>query len=64
LRRDFALRQRERILTTLAATRSYEPRFFKPEPEDVADWDGRPVLSDAGRAALERDFQADYGDSA
>ncbi|GAA5913643.1 hypothetical protein JCM8208_005892 [Rhodotorula glutinis] len=39
---------------------SYVPRFFEPEPEDVSTWDGRPVLSEAGRAALERDFQADY----
>ncbi|KWU44610.1 hypothetical protein RHOSPDRAFT_17750 [Rhodotorula sp. JG-1b] len=38
----------------------YRPRFFEPEPEDVAQWDGRPVLSEAGKAALERDFQADY----
>ncbi|GAA5836832.1 hypothetical protein JCM9279_007673 [Rhodotorula babjevae] len=43
---------------------SYVPRFFKPEPEDVSTWDGRPVLSDAGRAALERDFKTDYGESA
>ncbi|GAA5868522.1 hypothetical protein JCM3774_005413 [Rhodotorula dairenensis] len=38
----------------------YRPRFFEPEPEDVTQWDGRPVLSEAGKAALERDFQADY----
>ncbi|BGP51280.1 hypothetical protein JCM10450v2_007209 [Rhodotorula kratochvilovae] len=41
---------------------SYVPKFFAPEPEDVAEWDGRPVLTEAGRAALERDFQADYSD--
>ncbi len=38
----------------------YRPRFFEPEPEDVTQWDGRPVLSEAGKAALERDFKADY----
>ncbi|KPV72514.1 uncharacterized protein RHOBADRAFT_55619 [Rhodotorula graminis WP1] len=40
---------------------SYVPRFFEPEPEDVSTWDGRPVLSAAGRAVLEHDFRADYG---
>lgn len=43
-----------------ASGRRYRPRFFEPEPEDVAQWDGRPVLSEAGKAALERDFKADY----
>ncbi|BGP27161.1 oxysterol-binding protein [Rhodotorula toruloides] len=41
----------------------YRPRFFEPEPDDVADWDGRPVLSAQGKAALERNFQADYSSS-
>lgn len=39
---------------------SYRPRFFEPEPDNLADWDGRPVLTAEGRAAVERDFQADY----
>ncbi|GAA5984688.1 hypothetical protein JCM10908_003460 [Rhodotorula pacifica] len=39
---------------------SYRPRFFEPEPEDVMQWDGRPILSEEGKAALERDFKADY----
>ncbi|GAA5995419.1 uncharacterized protein JCM10292_005159 [Rhodotorula paludigena] len=39
---------------------TYRPRFFEPEPDNLADWDGRPVLTAEGRAAVERDFQADY----
>ncbi|KAJ8292198.1 Multisite-specific tRNA:(cytosine-C(5))-methyltransferase trm4b [Rhodotorula toruloides] len=41
----------------------YRPRFFEPEPDNVADWDGRPVLSAEGKAALERNFEADYSTS-
>lgn len=40
--------------------RSYRPVFFEPEPDDLSEWDGRPRLTEAGRAALERDFKADY----
>lgn len=53
-----------KLTTCIRSRRSYVPRFFQPEPEDVSTWDGRPVLSDAGREALERDFKADYGESA
>ncbi|GAA5853278.1 hypothetical protein JCM8547_000266 [Rhodosporidiobolus lusitaniae] len=38
----------------------YRPVYFEPEPEDVKEWDGRPVLTEEGRKALERDFKADY----
>lgn len=34
--------------------------YFEPEPEDVAEWDGRPVLTEEGKRALERDFEAQY----
>ena len=41
-------------------TCSYVPRYFESEPEDLAQWDGRPKLTEAGRQAMERDFKAEY----
>ncbi|GAA5979574.1 hypothetical protein JCM11641_007874 [Rhodosporidiobolus odoratus] len=38
----------------------YRPLYFEAEPEDPTTWDGRPRLTAAGKAALERDFKADY----
>ncbi|GAA5915706.1 hypothetical protein JCM6882_004120 [Rhodosporidiobolus microsporus] len=40
---------------------TYRPVFFEPEPDDLSEWDGRPRLTEAGKAVLERDFKADYG---
>ncbi|GAA5914566.1 hypothetical protein JCM5296_006274 [Sporobolomyces johnsonii] len=39
---------------------TYRPVFFEAEPDDLADWDGRPKLTEAGRAAVERDFKVQY----
>ncbi|KAL8280203.1 hypothetical protein RQP46_007317 [Phenoliferia psychrophenolica] len=36
---------------------AYYPLHFEPEGEE---WDGRPVLTDAGRAAIEKEFKARY----
>ncbi|GAA6056914.1 hypothetical protein JCM3770_001321 [Rhodotorula araucariae] len=56
--------QRDKAVERERNGESYVPRFFQPEPDDLAAWDGRPVLTEAGRAAIERDFQADYSEGA
>lgn len=38
----------------------YAPKYFEREPEDVREWDGRPVLTEEGRRVIERDFEASY----
>lgn len=57
---NFLRNFRIEIAHVLFQSSSYVPRFFEPEPEDLSKWDGRPILSAAGREALERDFKADY----
>ncbi|GAA6015384.1 hypothetical protein JCM8202_002451 [Rhodotorula sphaerocarpa] len=52
--------QRDRAEERKKTGEVYRPRFFEPEPEDVSEWDGRPVLSKEGEAVLERDFNAEY----
>lgn len=38
----------------------YKPTFFAPEPDSLEEWDGRPVLTKEGKAAIEASFKATH----
>ncbi|SCV67249.1 BQ2448_5895 [Microbotryum intermedium] len=52
-------RQRDKAEARKKSGKVYTPRFFQPEAEGEA-WDGRPILTQEGLEAIEKEFKADY----